>query len=129
MKEWMAQGKDAEVDLCVQIATPDCIPTPGPYDPPKAVMAAEYCDIRWDEKAARYVPVGRVTIFASDVVDAMEQWAPLQFNAWNTLDHMGPLGQLFRIRRHDHATHSEARVSHLYGAAPGAMVGKCPFHT
>lgn len=129
MKEWMTQGKDAQFDLCIQIATPDCIPAPGPNDPPKAVMAAEYCDLHWDERAAPYVPVGLVTIFANDAIDAMENWASLQFNAWNTLPDMKPLGQLFRIRKHAHAAHSEARVSHLYGATPGAMVGKCPFQT
>lgn len=127
MKDWLAKGQNAEFDLCVQLATPDCIPTPGPSDPPKAVMAAEYCDLHWDEGAAPYVPVGRVTIFASDAIDTMEHWAPLQFNAWNTFHDMRPLGQLFRLRKHVHAAHSEARVSHLYGATPGEMVGKCPF--
>ena len=78
MKDWLAKGKDAEFDLCVQIATPDCIPSPGPTDPPKAVMAAEYCDIHRDEQAAPCVPVGRVTIFANDAIDAMEHWAAVQ---------------------------------------------------
>jgi hypothetical protein len=73
------------------------------------------------------VPVGRVKIFASGAIDAMEHWAPLQFNAWNTFHGMRPLGQLFCLRKHAHAAHSEARVSHLYGATPGGMVGKCPF--
>jgi hypothetical protein len=40
---------------------------------------------------------------------------------------MRPLGQLFRLRKHVHAAHSEARVAHLYGATPGEMVGKSPF--
>jgi hypothetical protein len=92
-------------------------------------MAAEYYDLHWDEKASPYVPVGRVTIFANDAIDTMEHWVPLQFNPWNTLVEMRPLGQLARIRKHAYAAHSEARVSHLYGAPPGAMVGQCPFHS
>ena len=35
--------------------------------------------------------------------------------------------QLFRIRKHVHAAHSNVRVSHIFGGAPGEMVGKCPF--
>jgi hypothetical protein len=54
-------------------------------------------------------------------------WSPLQFNAWNTLPSMRPLGQLFRARKHVHKAHSEARLEHIYDAKPGAMVDQAPF--
>ena len=44
-----------------------------------------------------------------------------------TFHEMRPLGQLFRLRRHAHVAHSGARVSHLYWATPGAMVGSGQF--
>src|SRR5262249_16841390 len=61
LQTWIAAGKDARFDLCVQLATPDCIPSPGPGDPPKRVMVAEYCDLEWDESKSPYVRVGTLT--------------------------------------------------------------------
>jgi hypothetical protein len=54
-------------------------------------------------------------------------WSPLQFNAWNTLPTMRPLGQLFRARKHVYKAHSEVRIQHIYDAEPGAMVDRAPF--
>ncbi|MCL4752572.1 MAG: hypothetical protein KJ015_20585, partial [Myxococcales bacterium] len=128
-KAWVAAGKDAVFDLCVQLATPGCIPTPGPDDPPKSVMAAEYCDLQWDETESPYVPVGTLTFPASAQSDLSQRfpWSPLQFNAWNTLPSMRPLGQIFRARKHVHKAHSEVRLTHIYDAQPGALVDKAPF--
>ena len=125
MEAWVAAGKDAAFDLCVQLATPDCIPAPGPGDPPKDVMAAEYCDLQWDEVASPYVKVGTLSFPATPQADLSKEfpWSPLQFNAWNTLASMAPLGQTFRARRHAHKAHAEVRLKHLYGTEPGAMVG------
>jgi len=129
LRTWIAAGQDAVFDLCVQIATPACLPEPGPGDPAKAVMAAEYCDLPWDEVVAPYVKVGTLTLPASPASDLSDEhpWSPLQLNAWNTLSEMRPLGQLFRARKHVHKTHSDARVEHLYGETPGGMVDKAPF--
>jgi hypothetical protein len=129
MQAWIAAGKDAVFDLCVQIATPDCIPMPGPGDPSKSVMVAEYCDLQWDESKAPYVAVGTLTFHATAQNDLSQTfpWSPLQFNAWNTLPEMRPLGQMFRARKHVHKAHSEARLRHIYDAQPGAMVDKAPF--
>jgi hypothetical protein len=128
LEAWVAAGKDAAFDLCVQVATPDSIVAPGPDDPPKDVMAAEYCDLVWDERASPYQRVGTVVFPAAqqELVDA-HPWSPFQFNAWNTLDEMQPLGQLFRMRRHVHKAHCEARLEHVYEAKPGETVGKAPF--
>lgn len=129
MEAWKEAGQDAEFDLRIQIATPDCLPEPGPGDPSRSVMAAEHCDVLWDEKKAPYVRVGKLTVSAAPEADLDQRfdWVPLQFNAWNTLPEMRPLGQLFRLRRHVHKAHSEARIRHLHGGTPGEMVGKCPF--
>jgi hypothetical protein len=129
MQAWVAAGKDAVFDLCVQLATPACIPAPGPDDPPKSVMAAEYCDLAWDEVKSPYVPVGTLTFPATAQADLSRTfpWSPLQFNAWNTFPAMRPLGQLFRARKFVHKAHSETRLEHLYDARPGAMVDKAPF--
>lgn len=127
MDAWLEAGKDAEFTLGIQLATPDCIPEPGPEDPPKGVMAAEYCDIQWDEAKSPYIDVGALTLKADASINTPGMWGKLQFNAWNTLPSMRPLGQLFRIRKHVHAAHSNVRLSHIYGGAPGEMVGKCPF--
>ena len=127
MDGWMAGGRDAEFTLGVQLATPDCIPNPGPGDPPKSVMAAEYCDLQWDENVSPYIPVGTLTLRSDGSVNQPSSWVSLQFNAWNTLPEMRPLGQLFRIRKTAHEAHSNVRVGHLYGGTPGEMVGKCPF--
>jgi hypothetical protein len=129
MEAWVAAGKEAVFDLCVQLATRACIPEPGPEDPPKSVMTAEYCDLEWDEAKSPYVPVGTLTLPASAKSDLSRTfaWSPLQFNAWNTLPTMRPLGQLFRARRSVHKAHSEARLEHIYDARPGAMVDKAPF--
>ena len=129
MQAWIAAGEDAVFDLCLQLATPACIPSPGPGDPPKTVTTAEYCDLQWDESESPYVPVATLTFEATPESDLSQTfaWSPLQFNAWNTLPTMRPLGQLFRARRHVHKAHSETRLEHLYGAEPGAMVGKAPF--
>ena len=129
MEAWVAAGKDAAFDLCVQLATRDCIPAPGSGDPPKDVMAAEYCDLQWDEVASPYVKVGTLTFTATRQADLSKEfpWSPLQFNAWNTLPSMAPLGQAFRARRHAHKAHAEVRLKHLYGTEPGAMVGQAPF--
>ncbi len=129
MQAWVAAGTDAAFDLCVQLATPECIPAPGPGDPPKDVMAAEYCDLQWDELASPYVRVGTLTCPATEDADlsSLFPWSPLQFNAWNTLPSMAPLGQAFRARRHAHKAHAEVRLQHLYGTEPGAMVGQAPF--
>ncbi|MEP1207473.1 MAG: hypothetical protein ABJM29_15975 [Rhizobiaceae bacterium] len=127
MDSWLAEGQEASFDLCVQLATPDCIAEPKLGDPPKAVMAAEYCDLAWDETKAPYVKVGQLTLKADAGLAEQFAWSPLQFNAWNTLPEMRPLGQLFRIRKHVHKAHSNTRVEHIYGEKPGAMVGKCPF--
>ena len=90
-------------------------------------MVAEYCDIQWDEANSPYIDVGTFTLKADASINTAEMWGKLQFNAWNTLPSMRPLGQLLRIRKHVHAAHSNVRVSHIYGGAPGEMVGKCPF--
>ena len=129
MEAWVAEGKDAAFDLCVQLATPNCIPTPGPHDPPKDVMAAEYCDLQWDEEASPYIRVGTLTFAASPQADLSQQfpWSPLQFNAWNTLATMVPLGQTFRARRKAHQDHASLRPRHLYDTEPGEMVGRAPF--
>lgn len=127
MEDWLASGEEAEFTLSVQLATPDCIPEPGPEDPPKGVMAAEYCDLPWDETASPYIEVGTLTISADASINTASVWGRLQFNAWNTLPSMRPLGQLFRMRKHVHSAHSNVRVSHLHGGKPGEMVGKCPF--
>lgn len=127
MEAWLAAGEDAEFRLGVQLARPECIPEPGPGDPPKGVMAAEYCDIIWDETLSPYVDVGTLTLRADAAVNTADVWGNLQFNAWNTPKSMRPLGQLFRLRKHAHKAHSNVRVSHLYGGKPGEMVGKCPF--
>ena len=127
MDSWLTDGRDASFDLCIQLATPDCIDEPKVGDPPKAVMVAEYCDLPWDETKAPYVKVGQLTLKADARLAEKFSWSPLQFNAWNTLPEMRPLGQLFRIRKHVHTAHSNTRVEHIYGQQPGAMVGKCPF--
>ncbi len=127
MDAWLASGEEAEFTLAVQLATPGCIPEPGPNDPPKAVMAAEYCDLAWDETASPYVEVGTLTFSTDASINTPAVWGRMQFNAWNTLPSMRPLGQLFRMRKHVHSAHSNIRVSHLYGGTPGEMVGKCPF--
>lgn len=127
MNAWLAEGKDARFDLRVQLATPESIASPGPGDPPKSVMAAEYCDLVWQEDHAPFVTLGTLTLRADDSLNRRFRWSPLQFNAWNTLHDMRPLGQLFRVRKHAHKAHSNTRVEHLYGETPGAMTGKCPF--
>ncbi len=127
MDNWLAEGKDASFDLCIQLATPDCIKEPSASDPPKGVMLAEYCDLEWDEAKSPYVRVGQLTLRADAALSKEFNWSPLQFNAWNTLPEMRPLGQLFRIRKHVHRDHSNTRVEHIYDQKPGAMVGKCPF--
>jgi hypothetical protein len=92
-------------------------------------MAAEYCDLPWDETKSPYVPVGTLTFPATAQSDLSRAfpWSPLQFNAWNTLPAMRPLGQLFRARKHVHKAHAEVQLEHVYGATPGAMVDKAPF--
>lgn len=129
MEAWLAAGKDAEFDLCVQLATPESIPAPGPDDPPQSVMAAEYTDLQWDESRSPYLRVGTLSFEATPKADLSRSypWSPLQFNAWNTMPAMHPLGQLFRVRRHVHKGHSEVRLDHLYVAEPGAMVDAAPF--
>ena len=129
MEAWVAAGEDAVFELCVQLATHGCIPAPRTGDPPKEVMAAEYCDLQWDEAASPYVKVGMLTFPATPQADLSEEfpWSPLQFNAWNTLPAMAPLGQTFRARKHAHKAHAETRLTHLYGTQPGTMVGKAPF--
>lgn len=127
MVSWMAKGENAQFDLCIQLAKADCIPNPRADDPPKSVMAAEYCDLEWDENVSPYIKVGTLTLFASDGLNQTPSLSSLQFNAWNTLPEMRPLGQLFRIRKYAHAAHSNARVEHIFDETPGSMVGKCPF--
>jgi hypothetical protein len=129
MEAWVAAGREAVFDLCVQLATDACIPAPRAGDPPKEVMAAEFCDLQWDEIASPYVRVGTLTFPATPQADLSDEfpWSPLQFNAWNTLPSMAPLGQTFRARKHAHKAHAEARLTHLYAAQPGAMVGRAPF--
>jgi hypothetical protein len=129
MEEWVEAGEDAVFDLGVQLATPDCIPAPGPGDPPKDVMAAEYCDLHWDEVASAYVNVGTLTLPASAEADLSDEfpWSPLQFNAWNTLPSMRPLGQMFRARKHAHEGHADIRLERLYETEPGHMVDAAPF--
>lgn len=131
MEAWVAAGEDAVFDLCVQLATPACIPQPGRGDPPKEVMAAEYCDLQWDEAASPYVKVGTFTFPASTQADLSREfpWSPLQFNAWNTLPSMQPLGQAFRARKYAHKAHAEVRMKHLYGTEPGEMVDAAPFES
>ena len=127
MDQWLNEGRTAEFTLSVQLATSDCIPEPGPEDPPKGVMAAEYCDIIWDETKSAYIDVGTLSLSADQAINSAELAGRLQFNSWNTYDSMRPLGQLFRARKHVHAAHSNVRVEHLYGGKAGEMVGKCPF--
>ena len=127
MDDWLASGEETEFTLAVQLATPDCIPEPRPHDPPKAVMAAEYCDLAWDETASPYIAVGRLALSTDTAINTADVWGQIQYNAWNTLPEMRPLGQLFRMRKHVHSAHSNVRVSHLYGGKPGELVGKCPF--
>ena len=90
-------------------------------------MAAEYCDLHWDETKSPYIPVGKLTLKAEETVNLPSIWGAIQFNAWNTLPTMRPLGQLFRMRKHVHTAHSNVRVSHLHGGTPGELTGKCPF--
>lgn len=127
MDQWLNEGRTAEFTLSVQLATPDCIPEPEAEDPPKGVMAAEYCDIIWDETKSPFIDVGTLSLGADQAINSAELAGRLQFNSWNTYDCMRPLGQLFRARKHVHAAHSNVRVEHLYGGKPGEMVGKCPF--
>ena len=127
MTDWLAEGREASFDLCVQLAREDAIADPKEGDPPKGVMVAEYCDLEWDETASPYVKVGRLTLTADAELSETFNWSPLQFNAWNTLPQMRPLGQLFRVRKHVHRAHNNARLTHIYDAKPGAMVDKCPF--
>lgn len=127
MDAWLEAGEDAEFVLGIQLATPDCIPEPGDGDPPKGVMAAKYCDIQWDETKSPFIDVGSLTLKADASLNTPEMRGSLQFNAWNTLPSMKPLGQLFRLRKHAHAAHSNVRVSHIFGETPGAMTGRCPF--
>ncbi len=127
MDDWLVSGEEAEFTLAVQLATPECIPDPGPEDPPKSVMAAEYCDLTWDEAASPYISVGRLTLSTDPAINSAEVWGHIQYNAWNTLPSMRPLGQLFRMRKHVHAAHSNVRVTHLYGGKAGELAGKCPF--
>jgi hypothetical protein len=129
LQAWVAAGKDAVFDLGVQLATAACIPAPGKGDPSKSVMIAEYCDLLWDESKSPYLPVGTLTFAASAARDLSQQfpWSPLEFNAWNTLPEMRPLGQVFRVRKHAHKAHAELRLKHLYDVQTGAMVDKAPF--
>lgn len=129
MVAWLEAGEDAVFDLCVQLATPEAIPEPGPGDPSKSVMTAEYCDLQWDEVASPYVPVGTLTFRASPDSDLTTEYpySPLQYNAWNTFESMRPLGQLFRARKGTHKAHSDLRLVRIYRAEPGAMVDRAPF--
>lgn len=127
MDVWLKEGNDVSFDLCIQLATPECVAEPQVGDPPKAVMVAEYCDLAWDEAKSPYVKVGQLSLKADSLLNEQFAWSPLQFNAWNTLPEMRPLGQLFRIRKHVHKAHSNVRLEHIYDAEPGAMVDKCPF--
>jgi hypothetical protein len=92
-------------------------------------MTAEYCDLQWDESKSPYLPVGTLTFSAAAQHDLSQRfpWSPLQFNAWNTLPAMRPLGQIFRARKYVHKAHAEARLEHIYDAEPGAMVDQAPF--
>ena len=130
MEAWMAAGADARFELCVQLATEASIPAPGPNDPPKEVMVAEYCDLHWDETISPFIRVGELR-FPCDQreFDSQYPWSPLQFNAWNTLPSMEPLGQLFRARRSVHKGHCEVRLKHLYEAELGAHVDNAPYAT
>lgn len=123
MTAWVAAGEDAAFDLCVQLATSDCIPEPRRGDPPKEVMAAEYCDLQWDESASPYVRVGTLTLPARADADLSTDfpWSPLRFNAWNTLPSMVPLGQAFRARREAHRAHADLRLRHVHEADPEAL--------
>jgi hypothetical protein len=131
LQAWIAEGKDAAFDLCVQLATVECIPEPRAGGPSKSVMTAEYCDLEWDESKSPYIPVGTLTFPAAPqrALNETFSWSPLQFNAWNTLPSMRPLGQMFRVRKQVHKANSEARLEHIYDAQPGAMVDKAPFAT
>ena len=75
MEAWVAAGQDAVFDLCVQLATAECVPAPGAGDPPKEVMAAEYCDLQWDEVASPYVKVGALTFPATPQADLSKEFA------------------------------------------------------
>ncbi len=127
MDAWMKAGEDVVFRLGVQLATRDCIPEPAAGDPPKSAMVAEYCDIQWDETASPYIDVGTLTLKADTSLNTADVWEKLQFNAWNTLPSMRPLGQLFRLRKHVHKAHSNTRLAHIYGNQPGELTGKCPF--
>lgn len=111
---WLEAGQDATFDLMLQLATPESIPEPGPKDPPKSVMASEYCDLVWDEKQSPFFKVGTLVLEADAELNQRYDWSPYLFQAWNTLPEMRPLGQLFRIRRHVHLEHTKARLERIY---------------
>ncbi|WP_298854882.1 hypothetical protein [uncultured Ruegeria sp.] len=122
---------DIKFDLKLQIATDDAIPAPQEGDPPKCVMAAEYTDLPWDTRHARFKRIGTLTLKPHDV-DPSERdnlWHSMKFSAFNTYHETRPIGQLFRARRNVHKNHRIARLSHSFGESLSAdMVVKCPFH-
>ncbi|MGH1575806.1 hypothetical protein [Planktotalea sp.] len=139
---WRQAGVPAEFEFQVQIARWDSIKAPADEElPPKAIMAAEFTDLVWDEEVSPFVSVGRLTLQPADW-DAFGEWygsgedrwnpeagfAPhaLRFNAWNTLDVMRPVGQLFRARKFVHHHHRDVRLEHSFQETPNGP-SKCPF--
>jgi hypothetical protein len=92
-------------------------------------MAAEYCDLQWDEAASPYVKVGTLTFPATPQADLSQDFpvvaAPVQRLEHAALD--GPPRADLPRQKHAHKAHAEMRLTHLYATQPGAMVGKAPF--
>jgi hypothetical protein len=129
MQARVAAGKDAVFDLCIRLATPECIPVPGAGDPSKEVMAAEYCDPAMG-RGSLAVREGRHADLPGDPTGRSEQRVPAVAAPVQRLEHVAfdgsPRADLSREKAR-HKAHAEVRLKHLYGTAPGAMVGKAPF--
>jgi len=143
IEDWFAMHNKAEFDLCIQIATADSIPQPQQDDPPKQVMATEYTDLTWNEEAAPFWRVGKITLEGplDDGKQQPDSWYQekddrwysteenqyaVRFNAWNTFENTRPLGQLFRARKSVHGYHRETRMKHCFGDTPQPGT-HCPF--
>lgn len=129
-KDWSAAAQYPVVfDLHLQIAAEAAIRDPAPGEPPKDVMATEFCDLVWDTGAAPFRRVGTLTLEhdpANPLDPALRRYAT-PMNAWNTLDCMRPVGQLFRARKSVHRAHRAARLKVSFDEADGVANWRCPF--